>query len=318
MAARNIFLQLFLSMALSLVAVSLVQASSQKTKLRLALLPIPDVLPFYVAEERGYFKEEGVDAKGLSVVSPVERDQLMQAGSVDGMVNEISGAAAFNRDGMAVQIVAIARAPEQKSPLFRILANAKSGIEGPEDLKNVAIGVSKNTIIEYITTRMLTEAGLAPEAIVFASVPVLPERFQLLLSGQLKAATLPDPLAAAAIRAGAKEIISDLSLAELSASVITFSRVAILEKENAIKGFMRAWDRAAADLNQNPEMYKELLEKKIRIPKNIKADFVIPPMARGGLPTKEQWDDVMEWMMTKKILGSPVSYELSVSRDFLP
>jgi NitT/TauT family transport system substrate-binding protein len=292
--------------------------ASESHQLRLALLPIPDVLPFYVAQEKGYFEEEGVKVKALPVGSPVERDQLMQAGSIDGMINEISSAAAFNRQDDQVRIVAIARAPQNTSPLFRILASPKSAINKPEDLAGVAIGVSKNTIIEYITTRMLAEAGIGGEDLRFASVPVLPERFQLLLSGQIAAATLPDPLGAAAIKAGAREIVNDLSTAELSASVITFSLAALEEKRAAVGGFMRAWDRAAADLNAAPEEHREIMLKKIRVPKMVREDFIIPPMSRSSLPTREQWEDVMAWMLEKELLDSPVSYEQTVTDEFLP
>lgn len=77
----------------------------ESNTLRLALLPIPDVLPVYVAQEKGYFAELGISVESLSVGSAVERDQLMQAGRVDGMINEISRAANFNREQGRVKIV---------------------------------------------------------------------------------------------------------------------------------------------------------------------------------------------------------------------
>jgi NitT/TauT family transport system substrate-binding protein len=291
--------------------------SDDEKTLRIALLPIPDVLPVYVAEEKGYFKELGVEVEMLPVGSAVERDQLLQAGQVDGMINEISGAANFNRDGAEVKIVAIARSPEDKSPLFRILAAPGSGISAPEQLSGVAIGISKNTVIEYVSSRLLSAAGLGMDEISYTSIPVLPERLQLLLSGQVKAVTLPDPLAAAALKAGATEVVSDLALPEVSASVVTFSSKSLENKKQAVKNFMIAWDRAAADLNSDPAAYRQLMLKKIRVPKNVQQDFTIPPMSRKTLPSRAQWDDVMDWMMDKKLLTSPLPYEDSVTAEFL-
>jgi NitT/TauT family transport system substrate-binding protein len=292
-------------------------SADKNTTLRMALLPIPDVLPVYVAEANGYFKELGITVEPLPVGSPVERDQLLQAGSIDGMINEISGAAIFNREKIQAQIVSIARAPINTSPLFRILAAPGSGIKEISDLAGVPVGISKNTIIEYISTRMLTQGGISADKIKYKSVPVLPERFQLLLSGQLKAVTLPDPLGAAAIKAGAIEVVNDLSAQEFSASVITFSTRTLQDKKAAVEAFMIAWDRAAADLNSDPEAYRSLMLKKIRVPKNIQKDFNIPPMARKSLPTKAQWDDVMDWMVAKKLLVTPVSYDETVTSEFL-
>lgn len=282
------------------------------------MLPIPDVLPVYVALEKGYFEELGVKVEALSVGSAVERDQLMQAGRVDGMINEISGAANFNRDKSRVKIISIARLPIGDNPLFRILAAPGSGIATIADLADVPIGISKNTVIEYISTRLLTDGGLQGKEIVYRSVPVLPERLQLLLQGQLKAVTLPDPLGAAAIKAGAIEVVNDTSRRDLSASVITFSLESLREKNESVKKFMIAWDCAAQDLNRDPAAYESLMLKKIRVPKNIQGEFTIPPMPIKALPTKAQWDDVMAWMVERKLLVTPLTYADSVTAEFLP
>jgi NitT/TauT family transport system substrate-binding protein len=253
----------------------------------------------------------------LTVGSAIERDQLMQAGRVDGMINEISGAASFNRDQNRVKIISIARAPIGDVPLFRVLAAPGSGIKSVADLAGTGIGVSVNTVIEYVTTRLLTAKGLAPEAIEYKSVPVLPERMQLLLSGQIKAATLPDPLASAALKAGAIDVVNDSALREISASVITFSNEALMNKSETVKKFMQAWDRATAEMNEDPAAYRPLMLKNIRVPKNVQDDFNIPPYPRKALPTREQWDDVMAWMVEKKLVEKALKYEDSVTADFL-
>lgn len=295
---------------------ALLGADENRT-LRMALLPIPDVLPIYIAEEKGYFSELGITVEPLAVGSAVARDQLMQAGKVDGMINEISGAANFNREQSQVKIVAIARSPIGTSPLFRLLVAPGSEVKTAAGLAGVPIGVSRNTVIEYITTRLLEAGGVPSRAIVYQSVPVLPERLQLLLSGQLKAATLPDPLGAAAIKGGALEIVNDTALKKVSASVITFAGDVLVAKKNSVKKFMAAWDRACADLNSDPAAFHELMLKKIRVPKKVHEDFSLPPMPRKELPTRAQWDDVMVWMLEKNLLSRPLPYEESVTAEFL-
>ena len=291
--------------------------ADQNRQLRLGLLPIADVLPVYVALEKGYFTELGITVEALPVGSALERDQLMQAGRIDGMINEIAGSATFNRDAGRVKIVSIARSPIGDSPLFRIVAAPGSKVEKISELANIPIGISMNTVIEYITTRLLTGGGVAPQDISYQSVPVLPERLQLLLSGQLKLATLPDPLGASAIKAGAVEIVNDTAESSVSASVVTFTNEALEQKTETVKAFMAAWDRACGDLNESPNSFQGLLRKKIRIPKNVEADYKIPPMPRKAVPSKAQWDDVMAWMVDKKLLASPLVYEESVTADFL-
>lgn len=296
---------------------TMIFAGEEKTTLRLALLPIPDVLPVYVAQEKGYFAELGITVEALSVGSAVERDQLVQAGRVDGMLNEISGAAAFNRDQNRVKIISIARSPIGDAPLFRLLAAPGSNLQSVVDLAGVPIGISRNTVIEYVTTRLLEAGGVAGQAIQYQSVPVLPERLQLLLSGQVPAVVLPEPLGSSAIQAGAIEIVNDTALQSVSASVLTFTNDVLEQKGETVKKFMRAWDRACADLNRDPAAFQALMLKKIRVPKNVQSSFHIPPMPRRELPTKAQWDDVMTWMLKKNLLTAPLAYEGSVTGEFL-
>ena len=291
-------------------------ALTQSAPLRLALLPIPDVFPAYVAETQGFFAAEGVAVKLLPVGSAAERDQLMQAGQIDGMINDIASAASLNRDKIRVKVVAIARAPLAGSPLFRVMVGKDSPIKDIGGLAGVPVAISRNTVNEYLTGKML--ASLPSQAIVYQSVPVLPERLQLLMSGQIKAAVLPDPLGFAALTAGAREIVNDLSIAGYSASTIVFAAVALEKKSAAVKAFMRAWDKACAAINDNPEQFRPLLLQKVRMPKNVAASYPVPKMPLRMLPGEEQWNDVMAWMVREKLLVKPPSYQDSVTDAFLP
>jgi NitT/TauT family transport system substrate-binding protein len=217
-----------------------------------------------------------------------------------------------------VRIVASARKADRNSPLFRLLAAPGSGLKKPGDLAGVPIGVSKNTIIEYVTDRLMTAAGVAMTDIVKKSVPVIPERYQLLIQGQLAAATLPDPLAKSALAAGAVNIIDDSRFPRYSVSVLTFRAATLQSKPDAVRAFLKAWDKAAADINKTPEDFRPLLLKSIRVPENIQQTYKIPAFARSEVPSAGQWDDMMKWMVTQNLLPAPLPYEQSISTDYLP
>ena len=294
------------------------QTTNQLPSLKVALLPILDAFPFYVAEANGYFNEYMVNVKAVPVASSLERDQLMQSGAIDGMLNELITTANFNRDGIQVQTVISVRQAYPNYPLFRLLSAPGSGLRSASDLAGIPIGISKNTIIEYVTDRLLNASGLKPEAIVKKSVPVIPERYQLLLQGQLKAATLPDPLAKSALESGASEVVADSSHPDYSVSVLSFSVTALNNKADAVRRFVKAWDRAAAAINDSPDSFRKLLLKKIRMPKNIQNTYKIPPYPRHQVPNPGQWADVMIWMEAKALLDSRLPYKTSVTTDYLP
>ncbi len=64
-------------------------------------------------------------------------------------------------------------------PVFRILAAKDSGITTVGDLKNVPIGISQGTVIEYMADRVLENAGLAPGEIAKIAVPKISDRTAL-------------------------------------------------------------------------------------------------------------------------------------------
>ncbi|MDX1709098.1 MAG: ABC transporter substrate-binding protein, partial [Desulfobacterales bacterium] len=185
-------------------------------------------------------------------------------------------------------------------------------------LKNIPIGISKNTIIEYVTDRLMMAGGLTPAQISKKSVPVIPERYQLLLQGQLTAATLPDPLAKSALEAGARAVTDDSAHPQVGVSVLTFHLNAIEKKAGAVRQFLNAWNRAVQDINANPDFFRSLLLQKIRVPKNIQQTYRIPPFPLREVPSAEQWADVMNWMVSKGLLKAPIPYEDSVTGSFLP
>jgi NitT/TauT family transport system substrate-binding protein len=296
----------------------LAQEDSSAKSLKVALLPILDTFPFHVAQAKGYFEQYGVAVSAVPVGSGLERDQLMQAGAIDGMLNEMATTANFNRERVQVLIIVSARKAYPHYPLFRLLSAPGSGLTHPKDLSGIPIGVSKNTIIEYVTDRLLAAADLAPDQIKKKSVPVIPERYQLLLQGKLKAATLPDPLAKSALEAGAGSVIDDSAHPQYSVSVLSFSIQALETKADAVRQFLKAWNKAVQDINADPESYRSLLLQKIRVPKNIQQTYHIPPFPHREVPDADQWADVMKWMVSKGLLKMPLPYKESITTKYLP
>ncbi len=302
---------------IGLLASSPVSAADRQP-LKIALLPIIDSLPYYVAAQQQYFQDAGVPVEVVRVASAAARDQLMQSGQIDGMLNEIISSANFNRHEARVQIVSVVRASRPGYPLFRLLAVPGSPHRRIEELAGVPIGISRHTIIEYVTDRLLQTAGLSGDQVRKQSIPSIPERYQLLIQGRLDAATLPDPLAMSAIAAGAVLVADDTAVSDYSLSVLTFAIRAIKTKPEQIRGFVSAWHRAAAAINAAPQSQRPLMLEKIRIPPNVRDSFRIPPFARNRVPTEDQWQDAMAWMQSRQLLAAPLPYGGSVTDRFLP
>ncbi len=290
--------------------------------LRIALIPVLDVLPAFIAQEKGYFTDEGVSVTIVPVSSALEREQFLAAGEVEGVLTDVIGPAITNAaaQGPSVRIVATTRRSTENSPLFRILASPGSGITTPQELAGMAIGISENSVIQYLGDRLLQAAGLSADEIVYESVPGIPDRFNLMMEGQLAAAILPDPLAQAAIEAGAILVLDDTAVAgeALSQSVLSFRNSVLEERAEAVRAFLRAWNRAVQDLNADPENFRQLWLDNTNVPESVQETYIIPPFPEGEITGEAVWNDVNEWLLSRGIIRQPASYVDSVDVSFLP
>jgi NitT/TauT family transport system substrate-binding protein len=202
--------------------------------------------------------------------------------------------------------------------VFRILAGPSTAISAPADLKGVPIGISQNTVIEYLTDRMLEAEGLQPGEINGLEVSAIPVRFEQLIGGNIQAATLPDPLAQGAIAAGALPVVDDSKYPHLSQSVLSFSTEALQSKPNTVRKFLVAWEKAVKELNAHPEKYQDLLIEQGRVPESIRGSYRMPPFPERGVPATSEVADVIDWMRAKGLIGRDIPYGEMVDPSYLP
>jgi NitT/TauT family transport system substrate-binding protein len=286
--------------------------------LRFAVLPILESLPMYVAQKEGLFEKHNLKVELIPVASAPERDQVFAAAQVDGMINEALVTALINKDQVRAQVVRYARTATKQNALFSIVASGKSGISSADELKNVEIGVSQATIIEYLTERLLQAQGFKPEEIKTINVPKIPDRINLLGTGELKAAMLPEPPVTLALLQGGKLVLDDRVLPDLSFSTITFRKEFIDQRAEGLRGFLAAIEQAVTLINADPSRYGDLLVEQKVVPPHLAGKFKVPPFVTAGVPSEAQWNDMLAWAKEKKLLLQNVSYSASVNASFLP
>jgi len=309
---------LILIILLATVLTGCAPAKPEDTSLKIALLPILDVIPVTIAQQNGYFAEQGIQVEGIPVKSAQERDVLIQTGQADGMLNDLVATGLFNKESVKVKAVYTARRSYPNAPAFRILAGPTTNIKTPADLKGVPIGVSQNTVIEYVTHRILTAEGLQRSDIAVVEVSAIPVRYEQLLNGNLKAATLPDPLGQAAIAAGARLVVDDTRYASESQSVLSFRLETLKAKPSTVKKFLAAWEKAVKELNAHPEKYQSVLIEQGRVPKAIENSYKMPPFPERGVPTQAEVADVVKWLREKGLVAREIPYADMVDGGFLP
>lgn len=311
------FLVLFTLLGLLLSACGSA-APAETVTVRIAVIPVIDTLPMFVAEAEGLYAKHGVKVELVPVASAPERNQLLQAGQSDGTLNELLSVMLFNRETVQMQAVRYGHMATEGAGHFFLLASGQSGITDVEQLKGVEIGISQGTIIEYLTDRLLEAEGFTSADIKYVAVPKIPDRMALLGSGELKAAVMPDPLGGLAVQQGATILLDDSSYPLLGASVISFRKEFIDQHPAAVKAFLAAIEEAVELINTDPAKFSTLLVEKKIMPQPLAGSYIVPKFPLKGVSSQDEWDDVLAWAKGKGLLQTDISYKDSVNSEFLP
>jgi len=285
--------------------------------LQIGLLQIEDSVPFYVAEREGYYAGQNLEVKLIPFLSALERDSALAAGAIDGAIDDPVGAILFDQGRGSLKITSLCLGAEPSEGIFAILAAPGSTIKDLDGLKNTEIAVSGSTIIEYVTDRLLEQRGFEAKEIKKLEVRQMPIRMQMLLSGSVPAATLPEPLASIAVSKGARVLLSDADSDEsLSQTVIVFRSETLIKRKAEVAAFFKAYGQAVRALNAEPEKYRELFVDKGRIPPQLAASYPIPTYPLPAPFSRALYEPVIDWLAAKKLVG-PLAYETMVDTDFL-
>ncbi len=280
----------------------------EKSPLRFGLLPDVTCLPMVVAEKEGIFEELGLEVDLVYFSKAMERDQAIQAGQIDGAISDVVAVGFFQDSGFDVKITSL------NEGNFAIIASPDSGINSVNDLKGKTIGLSKNTIIEFMVDEILANYGLTPEDVNKEAIAAIPLRREMLLQNQVDAISIPEPLGTLTVEQGAV-MVTESDEEGLIPSVIIFTEETIEENKESINKFYQAYREAAHLINPDPSVYNNLLLEKLRFPEEIIDTYKIPYFEEPLLPDREGVDKYLSWLEGK--IDLDLTYEDLITREFV-
>lgn len=286
-----------------------VQKKTEAASLKIGSLTIEENLPILVAEKNGYFAAENLQVELVPFQSPVELQSAFQSGELDGMITDIMIAALLKSSGADLRVTSIALGVTPQEGRFAIVASPNSNIKTVQDLKGKSIGISSNSIIEYVTDGLLKQGGVDPSEVKKTVIAKIPLRLEMLLSNQIDAIVVPDPHISYTVAKGAKIIAEDTQGENLSQSVTIMTGKALSDKEDAIVRFYKAYAKAVDDINNNPGQYKELLVENLNTPEQIAASYSVQHYSKPQLPTENDVNNILVWLKNKNLLKNDIKYE---------
>lgn len=281
------------------------QADTKKEMqpLTIGLMPDTDSLPFIIAQEKGFFREEGLEVNIEQYKSAMDRDSALQSGNLDGAVSDMLAVAFAKSGGFDVKVTSFTDGS------YKLVASKESGIKDVKGLAGKDVAVSRNTIIEYVTDQILAKENMDGDSINKVIIPQIPTRLEMLQNGKLAAATLPEPMASIAVHNGCQFVTGSDELG-INPGVILFTAKAAADKKAEIQAMYRAYNKAVAYLNNTDRAeYIDLVIEKGGFPPVAKEALKLPKYHEAALPKESDVVDCIKWLNSKKLVTETYSYQ---------
>ena len=271
--------------------------------LEIGLMPDTDSLPFIIAREKGYFDEEGVKVNLRQFKSAMDRDSALQSGNLDGAVSDLLAVAFAKSGGFDVKVISASDGS------YRLVAGKEESIATPKDLTGREVAVSRNTIIEYVTDRILEREGMAEDSIEKVIIPQIPTRLEMLQNGKLAAATLPEPMASIAVHNGCRLLASSDQMG-INPGVIMVTSKALNDKKASLQAMYRAYNRAVKYINETPRQeYMGLVVEKGGFPPAAEEALNLPEYHEAVLPRESDVTECVKWLREKSLIQESYGYD---------
>jgi len=247
-------------------------------KVRVGVMPDAGALPLYLMD--------GVEI--IPFQSARERDVALEVGQLDAVTGDMVSVVAHQQKGIELRALTVTESR------FLLVAGPKyrDGVHGN-------VGISENTVIEYVTD--ILGAGLNLDKI---SVPQVPVRMEMLRNGQIPVACLTDVMAWGLLSDGFR-IIRDQAGSGLEPAVLVVTGDFARKRAADLESLKAQWNAATAKINAAPERYASLLLDKVRLPDS---DYPVPHYRGVTLPTEAQVQSVIDWYAKKYGLDRDVEY----------
>jgi NitT/TauT family transport system substrate-binding protein len=250
----------------------------EKSTLKVSILPTTDLGPFWLAQDSGYFKAEGLNVD--SVVASSGQASLTKAISGDADIAFSTYPPFFiaKSTGTAdMELVADATSVNAKTNAIVTVPN--SPVKTVFDLSGKKIAITaKNTASDLLTRSVMQDHGVKFDNVKWVLIP-LPNIAAALQEGQADAAYLPEPyITQAAKTAGAIPVV-DINTGATQDFPLTgygATKKWVRENPKTLAAFQRAMQKATHEATNDRAKVEPLLVRFAKIDEDTAKLLTLP------------------------------------------
>jgi NitT/TauT family transport system substrate-binding protein len=204
--------------------------------------------PFYIARDKGFFEEEGVDIE-LQIMenTPLKMGALM-AGHVDLVASTADEFPIYMKPGRVLKYI-----------LAVDNSNGGDGVVSNKDIMTVAdlrgkkVAFEEGSVSQFFINALLLEAGMTQDDIEMVNMTAT-DAGVAFVAGRVDAAVTWEPHLTQGAKAEHGRLLVDSSEKPgLIVDVVAVTEETMREQGDELRAFVRAWQRALDFLESNPE-----------------------------------------------------------------
>jgi ABC-type nitrate/sulfonate/bicarbonate transport system substrate-binding protein len=256
-------------------------------------------IPYYIAREKGFYRDEGFDVKDLYIRGGVTASQALQAGSVQFTLALGTGARAA-LSGMTIKAIMV----YCDKPYHFLYGRPDLGVRSSKDLKGKRVAVTGLGSTTYYAARKVVQyLGYDPDKDV--SVLSVGDIWPALYGGSVEAGLIRPPFTNMAEKMGMVRIAFVGDALQLPMSGLVTSEKLIRERPDFVGSFVRATYKGLRfflDRKNEAESITMLNRVTSMEPEVAKAtyDFYQTIMTKEGIPSERSLSDDFE--ITRQML----------------
>lgn len=204
--------------------------------------------PFYIAQEKGFFAEEGVEIELTIMESTPLKMGAFMAGQVDIVASTADEFPTYMREGKPLKYIL---AVDNSNGGDGVVANKDIASVG--DLKGRSVAFEEGSVSQFFINALLRREGLTQSDVEMINMTATDAGLAF-TAGRVDAAVTWEPhLSQGAATDHGKVLVSSAETPGLIVDVVAVLDSTAAEHEAELKGFVRAWQRSLDFLESNPE-----------------------------------------------------------------
>ncbi len=318
----------FLLLALLIALVGCSRSAPEERQIRLPMGYRPNVqyAPFYVAAERGYYSEAGIE---IEFDYSSETDGVKLVGAGDLPFSLVSGEQVLLARAQGLPVVYV-MAWWHDYPVA-VAAPAASGIETPADLVGKQVGIPGTYGASYVGYRALLHAsGIAEEQTVLDSIGF--NQVETLAAGQEDAVVVyanNEPLQLEA-RGIPVNVIRVADYVQLASNGLLTNEATLQDDPDLVRRMIAATLRGVEEAISDPDAAFELCKQFVdglaslgeedqELQRRVlDASIEFWRADRPGFSDMAAWQNMQDLLLDMRLMQEPLELSDAFSNDYLP